>query len=283
MPRLMSVALTAPQVRARSKTVTRRAGWRFLRPGDHLTLCPKVMGFRLGEHPERIVDVEILSVSRERLDAITPADVAAEGFPEMTGAAEFVRFFCDHHKGCRPDSEVTRIEWRYLDGPATPPAWPARAAGPLAGVRPPADDGTRPVPGSGPARAVFVDAETAGAWGNFLRAAAPHDDADRGTRARPGSRAAARLRSAAVFGNRFFADVAIAVDRLSGTGDAGVTVRMVAADTGLADSAVRPVMRRLHDGGLLAEGTRNGRRALLYQVRRTPLWAGVLSACTALA
>ena len=120
MPRLMSVALTTRQVRDRSKTVTRRDGWRFLKVGDRLTLCPKVMGFRRGEHPERIVDVEVLGVRRERLDAITADDVAAEGFPEMTGPAEFVRFFCDHHKGCRPDSLVTRIEWRYLDGPVTP-------------------------------------------------------------------------------------------------------------------------------------------------------------------
>lgn len=127
MSRLMSVALTTPQVRERSKTVTRRAGWRFLKPGDHLTLCPKVMGFRRGEHPERIVDVEILSVRRERLDAITEHDVAAEGF-EMT-PAEFVSFFCGTHKGCRPDSEITRIEWRYLDGPATPGAQSAHESG----------------------------------------------------------------------------------------------------------------------------------------------------------
>jgi hypothetical protein len=116
MPRLMSVALTTPQVIDRSKTVTRRDGWRFLKSGDRLTLCPKVMGFRRGEHPERIVDVEILSVRRERLDAITAEDVAAEGFG-MTGMtpAGFVSFFCGTHKGVRPDSEVTRIEWRYLE------------------------------------------------------------------------------------------------------------------------------------------------------------------------
>jgi hypothetical protein len=129
MPRLMSVALTTSQVRDRSKTVTRRVGWRFLKPGDHLTLCPKVMGFQRGEHPERIVDVEILSVRRERLDAITADDVAAEGF-EMT-PAEFVSFFCRTHKGCRPDSQVTRIEWRYLDGSATPDALPAHDDGRL--------------------------------------------------------------------------------------------------------------------------------------------------------
>jgi hypothetical protein len=130
----MSVALTTPQVIARSKTVTRRDGWRFLKPGDRLTLCPKVMGFRRGEHPERIVDVEILSVRRERLDEITAAEVAAEGFPGQT-PAWFVRFFCDSHKGCTPASEITRIEWRYVEDPAAPGTPPAsQAARPGAAV-----------------------------------------------------------------------------------------------------------------------------------------------------
>lgn len=127
MPRLMSVALTTSQVITRSKTVTRRDGWwedkngrRILKPGDRLTLCPKVMGFRRGEHPERIADVEVLSVRRERLDAITAAEVSAEGFPGRT-PAWFIEFFCRSHKRCTPESVITRIEWRYLHGPATQP------------------------------------------------------------------------------------------------------------------------------------------------------------------
>ena len=114
MPRLMAVSLTEDQVRARTKTVTRRAGWKHLRAGERVTLCRKVMGRRPGEPLVRIVDVEILDVRRERLDAITAEDVAAEGFPEMT-VAEFIEFFCRTHSGCHPDSEVTRIAWRYLD------------------------------------------------------------------------------------------------------------------------------------------------------------------------
>jgi hypothetical protein len=114
MPRLMSVSLTEPQVRARAKTVTRRVGWLMLKPGDQLTLCRKVMGRKKGEPLDRITDVEVVSVRREPLNAITAADVAAEGFPEWT-AAEFVAFFCDSHRGIQPDSDVTRIEWRYLD------------------------------------------------------------------------------------------------------------------------------------------------------------------------
>lgn len=114
MPRLMSVSLTEDQVRARTKTVTRRMGWTHLRAGERLTLCRKVMGRRRGEPLVRIVDVEILDIRRERLDTITADDVIAEGFPAMS-PQEFVEFFCATHKGCTSSSEVTRIRWRYLD------------------------------------------------------------------------------------------------------------------------------------------------------------------------
>ena len=114
MPRLMAVSLTETQVRDRTKTVTRRAGWRTLRAGDQLTLCRKVMGRRRGEPLERIAAVEVTSVRREPLAAITAADVTAEGFPQMT-PAQFVSFFCRTHRGCGPATEITRIEWRYLD------------------------------------------------------------------------------------------------------------------------------------------------------------------------
>lgn len=114
MPRLMAVSLTEAQVRDRTKTVTRRVGWRILRAGDQLILCRKVMGRRRGEPLERIVNVEVVSVRREPLDAITAEDVAAEGFPHMT-PAQFVSFFCATHRGCNPRTEVSRIEWRYLD------------------------------------------------------------------------------------------------------------------------------------------------------------------------
>ncbi len=83
MARLMAVALTVPQVRDRSKTVTRRDGWLMLKPGDPLTLCEKVRGRKPGEPLVRIADVTVVSVRREPLNAITAADVADEGFPQM--------------------------------------------------------------------------------------------------------------------------------------------------------------------------------------------------------
>jgi hypothetical protein len=114
MPRLMSVSLTEPQVVTRTKTVTRRLGWLMLKPGDRLTLCRKVMGRKKGEPLVRVAEVEVVSVRRERLDAITIDDVVSEGFGMSPSG--FVEFFCRTHKGCGPDTIVTRIEWRYLDG-----------------------------------------------------------------------------------------------------------------------------------------------------------------------
>lgn len=144
MSRLMSVAHTTAAVRDRTKTVTRRVGWwtdkrgrRLLQPGDMVTLCAKVMGRRYRcdcadlidgwsdcpdcddgwcvEPLERICDVEVVSVIREKLNDIVdrPDDPALEGFPEM-GPYDFIAFFCDAFS-VGPTEMVTRIEWRYLD------------------------------------------------------------------------------------------------------------------------------------------------------------------------
>jgi hypothetical protein len=109
----MSVALTEKAVRDRTKTVTRRMGWRFAKPGDRLTLCRKVMGRQPGEPLVRIAEVEIVSVRRERLLDIDDDDVVREGFGDEFVPSEFVDFFCEH-MNVAPETEVTRIEWRYL-------------------------------------------------------------------------------------------------------------------------------------------------------------------------
>lgn len=116
----MSVALTEDAVRARRKTVTRRLGWwedkngrRILKPGDRLTLCRKVMGRKPGEPLVRICDVEVVSVTREPLDAITDDEVTKEGFYPLS-ALWFVDFFIAEMR-CDPGTVVTRIEWCYLD------------------------------------------------------------------------------------------------------------------------------------------------------------------------
>jgi hypothetical protein len=93
--------------------------------------------------------------------------------------------------------------------------------------------------------------------------------------------AASQERSVAIFGNRYFAEVVMAVDRLSATGDAFVTTRMVASDTGLGDSLVRPVMLRLDAASLIGALPRTGgpRSILNYQVIRGSLWSTVVAAC----
>lgn len=113
MSRLMSVSLTERAVVERRKTVTRRLGWRFIKPGDRLTLCRKVMGRRKGEPLVRLAEVEVVSVRREPLDEISLTDLILEGFPTLTPLG-FVEFFIEHMGG-ENDQEVTRIEWRYLE------------------------------------------------------------------------------------------------------------------------------------------------------------------------
>jgi hypothetical protein len=112
--RLLSVSLTESAVVSRTKTVTRRKGWLFLKPGDRLTLCRKVMGRKPGEPLVRLAEVEVVSVDREPLHGIAwhDGDTAREGLPLMT-PVQFVRFFIAHMGG-DPDQVVTRIEWRYL-------------------------------------------------------------------------------------------------------------------------------------------------------------------------
>lgn len=130
MARLMSVAFTEQAVRDRTKTVTRRKGWwtdkrgnHMVKPGDRITLCRKVMGRKKGEPLERIAEVEVVDVRRERLDLmLTDLDY---GFDEIDREgmrsldvhypSVFVeRYFVDA-QGMDPSDEVTRIEWRYLD------------------------------------------------------------------------------------------------------------------------------------------------------------------------
>jgi hypothetical protein len=111
---LMSVSLTEQQVRDRRKTVT-GLGWPDLCAGEQPMLCHKVMGLRLGVRIVRMTPVEVVSVWREPLSVITAENVAAEGFPDWT-PAELVEFLCRTHAGSNRDTEVTRVEWRDLDG-----------------------------------------------------------------------------------------------------------------------------------------------------------------------
>jgi len=124
MSRLMSVAFTEQAVVERRKTVTRRKGWLFLKPGDRLTLVRKAMGRKKGEPLVRLAEVEVVSAEREYLHRLLGFGVAPrypvqemvrEGFPGMD-PREFVHRYFVAAQGMRESDRVTRIEWRYLDG-----------------------------------------------------------------------------------------------------------------------------------------------------------------------
>jgi len=129
--RNISFSLTTDQIRNRSKTVTRRMNWLKLKAEDRLQACVKCMGLKPGEKLQKLAVIEVVSVRREKLNTLlgvpqsevagdfyTPSEardeINAEGFPLLT-AAEFVKFFCASHKGCTPETDVTRIEFRYVD------------------------------------------------------------------------------------------------------------------------------------------------------------------------
>lgn len=117
--RNMSFALTTPQIRARTKSVTRRLGWMDLRPRTELQAIVKGQGLKKGEHPEKICVIRVKSVRREPLMAMLEGstygavEVVKEGFPNMT-PRQFVETFCDHH-GVTYDKPITRIEFEYVD------------------------------------------------------------------------------------------------------------------------------------------------------------------------
>lgn len=122
--RNISFALTTDQIRAGTKTVTRRMGWVNLTPGTLLSPVKKGMGLKPGEKIERLRGpIRVTGVRFEPLRRMTDdglygvEECRREGFsqhPRYQWPSEFVRFFCDSHKGCTPDSVVTRIEFEYV-------------------------------------------------------------------------------------------------------------------------------------------------------------------------
>lgn len=121
MPRNISFALTTDQIRNRTKTVTRRLGWKNLQPGQILNACVKCMGLKPGEQIQRLGQIRVISAVQEPLvammrdEAYGKAEAAKEGFPQMDGK-QFVEMFCEHMRpvnGCV--TEVTRIEFEYVN------------------------------------------------------------------------------------------------------------------------------------------------------------------------
>lgn len=121
--RNMSFALTTNQIMDGSKDVTRRLGWLFLKEGDLLRPVKKCMGLRPGEKLDVLRDpIRVTSIRREPLRRMTDeieyghAEVRREGFewhPDYGDPFAWVRMFCSTHKGCTPETVITRIEFAY--------------------------------------------------------------------------------------------------------------------------------------------------------------------------
>ena len=120
MPRNISFALTTEQFKKRTKTVTRRKGWQFLKTGDILNACVKCMGLKPGEKIERLGQIRVTNVRRESLKRMIDEptygirEAKREGFPKMRGS-EFALMFVQHMGGDLWQV-VTRIEFEYLEG-----------------------------------------------------------------------------------------------------------------------------------------------------------------------
>jgi len=111
MPRNMSFSLTTAQVRNKTKTVTRRNGWWFLRPGDIVTAVENARGLKKGEKVKRICRIRIVSVRAEPLRAVSDEDVAREGFSGKD-RAWIVRTYRRLNR-CGGGEIVNRVEFEY--------------------------------------------------------------------------------------------------------------------------------------------------------------------------
>jgi len=113
MPRSMSFALTKPQIRKRTKTVTRRLGWENLKPGEQVWAVEKAQGLKKGEKQVRLCLIECVRNQPGPLYMISEADCTREGFPDMT-PEQFITMFCNANR-CEQNQIVNRIEFKYVE------------------------------------------------------------------------------------------------------------------------------------------------------------------------
>lgn len=116
--RNISFAHTTQRIRDRTKTVTRRVGWRFLKSGDLLSAVVKSQRLRKGEKVQRLATIRVVDVRQERLIKMWHEreygleECRREGFgddPRLSNPTEFAEWFASSH-GCDLEDTVTRIE-----------------------------------------------------------------------------------------------------------------------------------------------------------------------------
>ena len=117
----MSFSLTTPLIVNRRKTVTRRTGWRFLKPGDQVQAVEKARGLKAGDM-NRLAVLRIVDVRREPLrrmiddPAYGESEIVLEGFeghPQLAAPERWVEYFASTHD-CTIDDEITRIAFAYV-------------------------------------------------------------------------------------------------------------------------------------------------------------------------
>lgn len=126
MSRIISFSMTKEQVRARQKTVTRRLGWRDLKPGTILQAVEKAQGLNKGEKMVKLGLIRVVDARREPLMRLlnSPSygpddpsygsvEMILEGFPGRD-PEDFVKFFLRGHDHDYTEEDITRIQFEYL-------------------------------------------------------------------------------------------------------------------------------------------------------------------------
>lgn len=114
--RNMAFTHTIEQMRAGTKTVTRRAGWTWLAWGTTLCAVEKSMGLGKGGTVKRLGVIRVIGVRREPLDELLyptygAEEMVKEGFPGLD-PREFIRRYFAWYTG--PGRMITRIEFEHL-------------------------------------------------------------------------------------------------------------------------------------------------------------------------
>ncbi len=113
--RRMSFPDTAAEVREKQQTVTRRPGWRFLKPGDLILAVEP----RARAQARDIAVLRIRRVSVEPLSRLVKAatyaedELPREGLP-CWSRDHFIATFLRRHRLQSIDVDVTRIEFEYV-------------------------------------------------------------------------------------------------------------------------------------------------------------------------
>jgi hypothetical protein len=118
--------MTTDQVRAKTKTVTRRLGWLNLKPGEVLQAVEKAQGLKKGEKMVKLGLIRVIDVRREPLMRLLnmpsygpddpnygPEEMIREGFPGRD-PEDFVDFFLKGHDHDYTEEDITRIQFEYL-------------------------------------------------------------------------------------------------------------------------------------------------------------------------